>query len=122
MSWTTEVIALAIFVVAFLAMKRRGQISRTDALTHLRNGALVVDVRSAGEFNSGHLPDALNFPLDEIETALPLRVKDKNRVLLLHCQSGMRSGAAMTKLRRAGYPNTFNLGSYAQAAQVIRAK
>jgi phage shock protein E len=65
----------------------------------LKNGALVIDVRSSAEFNSGHLPKAINIPLEEIEIVLPRRVKDASQVLLLHCQSGMRSGAAKTKLK-----------------------
>jgi rhodanese-related sulfurtransferase len=86
----------------------------------LKNGALVIDVRSSGEFASGHLPVAINVPLDEIETVLPQRVKDKNQVLLLHCQSGTRSGMAKTKLKRMGYPNVFNLGSYGRAETILK--
>ena len=104
---------------AFFLFKRAGQISPKEALAHLKNGALVIDVRSAGEFRSGHLAAAVNLPLDDIETALPRRVKDKNQVLLLHCQSGMRSGVARHKLRRLGYVNTFNLGSLARAGGIV---
>jgi rhodanese-related sulfurtransferase len=42
----------------------------------LKNGALVIDVRSPAEFNSGHLSVAINLPLDGIETTLPRRVPD----------------------------------------------
>ena len=80
-------------VIVFLyLLKRRGQLSPKDALVHLRDGALVIDVRSPAESRAGHLPNAISFPVDEIEAALPLRMKDKNQLLLLHCQSGMRSG------------------------------
>ena len=103
-------------------MKQSGQISAKDALDKLRNGALVIDVRSAGEFSSGHLAKAINIPLDEIETALPNRVKDKNQVLLLHCASGMRSGMAKTKLIGMGFTNAFNLGSYGRAEKIVNGK
>jgi phage shock protein E len=118
MNWTTVLIILAVVVVLYM-LKRAGQISSKDALAHLKNGALVIDVRSSAEFNSGHLPKAINLPLEEIETVLPHRVKDKNQVLLLHCQSGMRSGVAKKKLKGLGYANAFNLGSYGRAAQVV---
>ena len=121
MNWTSILIAFAVLVVLFL-LRRMGQVSSKDALEHLRNGALVIDVRTPGEFNSGHLPGAINLPLDEIETSLPRRVKDKNQVLLLHCQSGMRSGVAKKKLKGMGYANAFNLGSYGQAAKIVSAK
>lgn len=112
------ILILAAVVAAMLIMKKAGQISVKDAAAHLKNGAPVIDVRSPGEFNSGHLPDALNFPLDEVETAVPRRFKDKSQVLLLHCLSGMRSGMARRKLKSLGYVNVFNLGSLARAQKI----
>ena len=119
MNWTTTLIIAAIVAVIFM-MKKSGQISTKDALEKLKNGALVIDVRSAGEFNSGHLAKAINIPLDEIETVLPKRVKDKGQVLLLHCASGMRSGMAKSKLIGMGYTNAFNLGGYGRAESILK--
>ena len=121
MNWTTFLIIAAIVVVIFM-IKKSGQISAKDALEKLKNGALVIDVRSPGEFNSGHLAKAINIPLDEIETALPKRVKDKGQMLLLHCASGMRSGMAKSKLIGMGYTNAFNLGSYGRAEKIVNGK
>ena len=118
MNWTTYLIVAAILVVIFL-VKRSGQISPDDALARLKTGALLVDVRSPDEFNSGHLPNAINLPLDRIETVLPGRVKNKSQVLLLHCQSGTRSGVAKSKLKSLGYTQVFNLGSYGRAARIV---
>ncbi len=118
MNWTTILVIAAIVAVIFM-MKKSGQISAKDALEKLRNGALVIDVRSPGEFSSGHLPKAINIPLDEIESALPKRVKDKNQMLLLHCASGMRSGMAKSKLKAMGYGNAHNLGSYGRAEKIV---
>lgn len=118
MNWTTTLIIAAVVTVFFM-IKKSGQISAKDALEKLKNGALVIDVRSPGEFNSGHLAKAINIPLDEIETALPKRVKDKSQGLLLHCASGMRSGMAKSKLKTLGYTNAFNLGSYGRAKKIV---
>ena len=118
MNWITALIVAAVVAVFFM-IKQSGQISAKDALERLKNGALVIDVRSPGEFSSGHLAKAINIPLDEIESELPKRVKDKNQVLLLHCASGMRSGMAKSKLRGIGYANTFNLGSYGRAESIL---
>jgi rhodanese-related sulfurtransferase len=49
-------------------------------------------------------------------------MKDKNRALLLHCQSGMRSGVARKKLKALGYPNAFNLGSYRRAEEIVKSR
>jgi phage shock protein E len=118
MNWLTILIIAAV-IVGFVLMKQAGQISARDALARLKSGALVIDVRTAGEFSSGHLDRAINIPLDEIATAVPARVKDKQQVLLLHCASGMRSGLAKSKLQGMGYTNAFNLGSFGRARKII---
>ena len=118
MHWINYLV-VAVIVVVFLMLKRSGQIPAGNALAYLKNGAMVIDVRTASEFGSGHLPNAINVPLDQIETALPRQVTDKNKFLLLHCQSGIRSGMAKTKLKHLGYTNSFNLGSYARAAKIV---
>jgi rhodanese-related sulfurtransferase len=118
MNWTALPILAAIYA-AYLLYRRSGLVSVKDARTYLKNGALVIDVRSAGEFVAGHLPSAVNLPVNEIESNWPRRIKDKNRVLLVHCQSGMRSGVARKKLIALGCPNAFDLGSYARAERIV---
>jgi phage shock protein E len=118
MNWTIALI-IAIAIAVIVVPRLVGRISFEDAHARMKNGALVIDVRSPGEFNSAHLPNAINVPLGEIESALPRRVIDKNQALLLHCHSGMRSGMAKKKLKRLGYTNVFNLGSYARAARIV---
>ena len=121
MNWTDVLIA-AVIIVAFLLYRRTELISVKDAREHLKNGARVIDVRTSGEFVAGHLLIAVNLPLGEIETSLSRRVTDKNQVLLLHCQSGARSGAAKKKLIALGCPNVFNMGSYARAERIVAGK
>jgi phage shock protein E len=121
MSWTAVLILVAVLAIIVL-LKRSGQISSKDARTYLQSGALVIDVRTTGEFAAGHLPNAINLPVDGIESSLPRRVKDKGQVLLLHCQGGSRSSAAKKKLVALGYSNAFNLGSYGRAAEIVDRK
>jgi phage shock protein E len=85
----------------------------------LQNGALVVDVRTVEEFNTKHLTNAVNIPLNELKEKLPRQEPDKSRVLLLHCRSGRRSGMAESQLRGLGYTNAFNLGSFEQAENIL---
>jgi phage shock protein E len=121
MNWIPLAAVAVVFVVVLL-VKQSGQISAKEAKALLKNGALVIDVRTAGEFVAGHLPFAVNMPLNEIETAITRRVKQQTQVLLVHCQSGMRSGEARKKLIAMGYPNVHNLGSYARAVSIVRGK
>ncbi|MCB1131218.1 MAG: rhodanese-like domain-containing protein [Verrucomicrobiae bacterium] len=118
MDWKT-LLVIAVVVVVIIIVKKAGQVSADDARGMLGKGAAVIDVRSPGEFQSGHLPQAVNIPLDLIETDLPRQYPDKGQVLLLHCASGMRSSVAARKLKALGYANAHNLGSYQRAAGIV---
>lgn len=114
--------AAAVILGIFLFITKAGQLSVEDASRYLKQGALIIDVRTPGEFAGGHLTNAINMPLDEIANEVPVRVKDKSQVLLLHCASGMRSGMAEKKLRALGYTNAFNVGSYSRAEKILPAR
>ncbi|NNM88452.1 MAG: rhodanese-like domain-containing protein [Phycisphaerae bacterium] len=117
-NWNTILLA-ALILAVFLALKRLGLISRRAALQHLQGGAVVVDVRSNREFQSHHLPAAVNVPLDQLHHLAPRQFPDHSRVLLLHCLSGTRSSLARRTLRQMGYSNVYNLGSYGRARRII---
>ena len=119
--WVGFVVVL-VLALAYMYMKRSGQISSKEAVEHLRNGAMVIDVRSAQEFDSGHILQAYNMPLDRVDVLVPSAVKDKNKVLLLHCSTGVRSGLAKKKLEEIGYKNVFNLGGYERAGKIVMGK
>ena len=121
MNWTIA-LAVAVILALFLMITKAGQISAKEASAYLKSGALVIDVRTLAEYNSGHLTNAINIPLDQIETGVPQRCKDKSQVLLLHCASGMRSGLAQKKLNGLGYTNAFNLGAYRRAESLVNQK
>ena len=119
MNLTTWVIIAAVLVALF-ALKRISFVSADEARRFLQQGALVVDVRNPGEFSSGHVPGAINIPLGNLSGDASRRFRDKNQFLLLHCLSGARSGIARGQLKRLGYNNVFNLGSYRRAEQIVR--
>ncbi len=118
MNSTYTLIVFALLVAVYLFFRRSGQVAPRSVPDYLRNGAVILDVRSRAEFNAGHLPKAINLPLNEIESLVQRSVPDKSVVLLLHCQSGMRSGLAVKRLKRLGYSNAYNLGSYSRAARL----
>jgi phage shock protein E len=118
MNWVLIIVVVAVFGT-LLVLQGKSLVPAEVARKLLAQGALVIDVRSAGEFNSGHLPAAINLPLDELTEALPRRVPNKSQVLLLHCLSGTRSGIARRRLQAMGYTQVFNLGSYGRARQIV---
>ncbi len=92
-----------------------------DALTPAQAGPrlaefTVIDVRTPGEYASGHLPGALNLPLDQLRGALPeLR---RTSGLLVVCASGARSENACRVLAAEGIPAaTLTGGTAAWAAE-----
>ncbi|MEU2287478.1 rhodanese-like domain-containing protein [Streptomyces sp. NPDC013178] len=76
----------------------------TPAQAHARLHELtVIDVRTPGEYASGHLPDAHNIPLDHLDAALPaLKTAADRGDLLVVCASGARSAEACRRLTEAG--------------------
>lgn len=74
----------------------------------------VIDVRTPGEYASGHLPGAHNIPLDHLHTALPaLKTAAARGTLLMVCASGNRSTTACTELAAADIPATTLTGGTA---------
>ena len=71
-----------------------------------------IDVRSAEEFNAGHLQDAVNIPHDKIIEGVKALGSDKDAPINLYCRSGRRAEAALTELKNAGYTNVTNHGGY----------
>lgn len=67
----------------------------------VKNGALIVDVRTPGEFNSGHIKGSINIPLDQINNKKE-DLKKKNKVIITCCRSGNRSGMAESMLKASG--------------------
>jgi phage shock protein E len=72
-------------------------------------GAALIDVRTPGEFQAGHLPNARSLPLDRL-MAHPQEAGPRDRPVVLYCASGTRSGVAARALKRAGYVTVVNLG------------
>jgi rhodanese-related sulfurtransferase len=72
-----------------------------DFATLVKQGAMIIDVRSPAEFNGGHVKGAVNIPLQAIQSSF--NKIPKNKVIITCCASGMRSGSAKSLLKAAGY-------------------
>lgn len=98
--------ALAVFALRFVhSLRVRRRIPEL-----MRAGAQLVDVRSAGEFAAGHVAGSRNIPIAEIDRRAD--ELDKNRWVILCCASGTRSGMALARLRRRGFAQVLNGGSW----------
>jgi rhodanese-related sulfurtransferase len=74
-----------------------------------RKSAVVVDIRNADEFENGHIEQALNLPLDSIETNLKKLNKHKGKPLILVCQSGARTAKAVGILKKNAFEELYVL-------------
>lgn len=71
--------------------------------------ALLLDVRTKPEYESGHIEGSHNLPLEEISSG-SFVIKNKETPLYVHCRSGARSSIAAERLRENGYVNVYDIG------------
>ena len=83
--------------------------SASADITAIPEGALIVDVRTPGEYSAGHFPGAVSIPLDTVEKRLS-EFGNKHRTIVVYCRSGRRSGIAQQILKDAGYTDVRNGG------------
>ncbi|MCB0476799.1 MAG: rhodanese-like domain-containing protein [Crocinitomicaceae bacterium] len=67
----------------------------------VKEGAIIVDVRSKGEYASGHIKGSKNIPLDVLQGQIE-NLKKENKTIITCCASGMRSGSAKSVLAQHG--------------------
>jgi phage shock protein E len=84
-----------------------------EDLNKLEDGNYVlVDVRTANEYQQGYIPGAVNLPLQALPERLP-QLKDKEQKLVVYCRSGRRAAKAINYMHEQGYKNIVHLeGDY----------
>lgn len=78
----------------------------------LKQGAIILDVRTSAEYANGHINGSINISVDQLANNLA-KLKDKNKPIITCCASGMRSSAAKNLLETKGYTQVYNGGSWA---------
>ncbi len=84
--------------------------AKTDLSQIIASGAQIVDVRTPGEYSSGHLKSSINIPLDVLSFRSGKLKKDQPVVTC--CASGMRSRTAKNILVSAGFNYVYNGGRW----------
>ena len=111
-----KLLAVAISAVAistsFVAYANTAPQTEQSAVQQEKAKGVWIDVRSAEEFNAGHLQGAVNIPHDKIIEGVKALGSDKDAPINLYCRSGRRAEAALTELKNAGYTNVTNHGGY----------
>ena len=84
----------------------------------VKQGAVILDVRSKGEYSGGHIKGSINVSVDTLSNNLA-KLKDKNKTIITCCASGMRSASAKSILKSNGYTNVYNGGGWSSLKNKI---
>lgn len=110
MRYISIIIVVTVVTLGALVLVQKPDQLSANAETHrfaqiqeaVVGGALLLDVRTPGEYTAGHIDGASNLPLQEIQSGtLPNIGTDKT--VYVYCQSGNRSAQATAILKKAGY-------------------
>lgn len=105
------ILAVLAAVVVFVLYQRftAVRVSGGDARTLVADGAKLIDVRSNGEFGGGHIEGAVNIPIQELARRMD-ELGDKDKKIVLYCQSGGRSAMAKRLLESNGFTGIHDMG------------
>ncbi len=92
------------------AAVKPGRVDGATAKSLAAAGAKVVDVRTAEEFASGHVPGAINIPYDQIARRAS-EIGPPSTQVVLYCRTGRRSGIAVEALQKAGFEKLYDFRS-----------
>lgn len=84
---------------------------KVDLKELAKQGAIILDVRSKGEYAGGHIRGSINISVDTLSSNLG-KLKDKQKPIITCCASGMRSASAKSILKSNGYTQVYNGGSW----------
>ncbi len=69
----------------------------------------ILDVRTSGEYQSGHIVGSILIPLQDLESRFGELPQDQGRAIVVYCRSGNRSSTAGDMLSRRGFGNVYNV-------------
>ena len=112
------ILALSLFLAGCMITKTSETsssyktISSTEAQQMIEDNkdALILDVRTAAEYESGHIPNAVNLSNEDIQAGKVDSLKDKSQLIMVYCRSGNRSRQAAQKLAELGDTNVVDFG------------
>lgn len=84
-------------------------ISEAEQIISNTKNAVLIDVRSVQEYRESHINGAICIPHFEIQNRIEKEISDKNTLIILYCQSGIRSKKAGEMLAKKGYSNVYNI-------------
>ena len=90
-------------------LRAGSSVSPQEAVGLINEGAVVLDIRAAAQFDKGHVLDARNIPLGDLETKTAAIERFKESGVVVYCDNGMSSQKAAETLKGLGFSRVFNL-------------
>lgn len=90
----------------------------SDLKSLVQAGAVIVDVRTPGEYQGGHIRGSINIPLNELPHSLAKL--NPSKPVITCCASGMRSSTAKSLLQSNGFPEVHNGGGWQSLERNLR--
>ena len=112
-------ITTVVMLIAFAGMLV-GCLGSRGGKIKLPDNAVLLDVRQADEFNTGHIDGVVLVPHDTIAEKIGAVVPDKNTPVYVYCRSGRRSAIAVEAMRKLGYTNLTDLSGMDEAKKRLR--
>ena len=93
-----------------------------DAKAHemVKQGAILLDVRTKGEFSGGHIKGAINIPVQELGARKKELAKKGSKKIVVYCASGMRSASAASMLSGYDVYNLGPMGAWGVSEDIVR--
>jgi len=104
---------VAAFLVAFYELRERmhafAALTAAQAVRLMNQGALLLDVRAKEAYDAGHIGDARNVPLSELEGQVESLKKWRDKTVITYCDSGVSGAGGARILAKLGFAKVFNL-------------
>lgn len=106
------IVALALFNFfnpACAAEAKNITVDEAAKIVQSNTNIVVIDVRTPGEFQSGHIKGATNININDKEFAKKMAALDKNKTVIIHCAAGGRSARACEQIKKLDFKNMLHM-------------
>lgn len=105
-------VAISIFLLTGCGTPGSANLGAQDFQAKVKEaGVITLDVRTSGEFMTGHIENAINVDVEAMNFDSEIAKLDKSATYAVYCRSGRRSQLAVDRMKDAGFTNLFNLNA-----------
>lgn len=84
-------------------------IAKEELNDYIKQGAIIIDVRSPQEYREGHVDGAISIPDYQIKKQIEKKIKNKDELIIVYCSTGHRGQRTQQILENMGYTNVYNV-------------